>query len=177
MLAFYLAFFLGRELTLFDQESKKQSIGDNFSSDKSFDTKSSSVNSSDDFNGEEKSQRERVKEYQEILSPVENDPKAQAEVLEKPIPPEDSIVEKKPEIYGLLIAKYQSRDTAIDKSSQLKIRFPDWDIFFKLSDDVYKVYIGPFKEKILAEKFLSDIKKKEEFKEVELEQIISSNRN
>ena len=88
MLAFYLAFFLGRELTLFDQESKKQSIGDNFSSDKSFDTKSSSVNSSDDFNGEEKSQRERVKEYQEILSPVENDPKAQAEVLEKPIPPE-----------------------------------------------------------------------------------------
>ena len=127
---------------------------------------------------ENKDQRQKVQEYKKLLPPSSDEQVSQVKPSEATSPAlsssESVSTRKKPEIYGLLVAKYKDRDAAIDKSSHLKVRFPTWDIFFKLSDDVYKVYIGPFRGEKSAENFLKNLDKKKEFKEVRLEKITSS---
>ena len=59
----------------------------------------------------------------------------------------------------------------MEQSTQLKLRFPKWKIFFKKAEKDYKIYIGPFKSKESAEVFLKELQKKPEFSSIKLETI------
>ena len=74
-------------------------------------------------------------------------------------------------ITALLISVHSNKESATEKSTQLKIRFPRWKIFFKESGNFYKVYIGPFRKKESAEKFLNQLKDKPDLSGAKLEEI------
>ncbi len=78
-----------------------------------------------------------------------------------------------PPIYGLFIADYSTKEQAMEKSSRLKIRFPSWKIFFKRSGSLYRVYIGPFMQKQLAEEFLNNLEKEKEFSSLRVTKILT----
>ena len=161
--SFSLAFFLGREVTLSNQQqSQKQELSTSIEAK----TKSSDNPSFSNSAPDEK------KEYKKILShkqskkkskSYENRGSKQIEKKQKP--------NKFDEIYGLVIASYADKESASEKSTQLKLRFPNWRIFFKKSKDVYKVYIGPFRTKLAAEKILKELQKKPDFSSIKLETI------
>ena len=74
-------------------------------------------------------------------------------------------------ITALLVSVHHDKESATEKSTQLKIRFPRWKIFFKESENLYKVYIGPFRTKASAEKFLNKLKNKPDLSGAKLEEI------
>ncbi len=84
---------------------------------------------------------------------------------------------KKISFYGLMVASYKEKKMAMDKSTDLKIRFSTWNIFFKRSKKLYKVYIGPFMKKSSAEEFLENIKNQKEFTSARLEKLGTKRKN
>ena len=169
--AFSLAFFLGREVTLSDRQKSKKTDASSLSSTLKSSTSfyDHQIESSFD-NKKAHKQREKVKKYKKTL------------ITEKPI--KDITRDKTQEVkqlktemkepntvYALFVAGYGDKESATEKSTQLKLRFPKWEIFFKRTEEAYKVYIGPFKLKESAENFLKELQKNSEFSTVTLEKI------
>ncbi|MYE07701.1 MAG: SPOR domain-containing protein, partial [Oligoflexia bacterium] len=155
--AFALAFFLGKEVTLSGQQKskKKPPISPHTPT-----ALPENKISSEDFTDK---QREKVKEYKKNL--VQDEPSEKENQLNKKEKIKPTEVKKEPqqkpkEIYALFLASYKDKETATEQSTQLKLRFPKWKIFFKKEKEVYKVYIGPFKSKPSAENFLKELQKK-----------------
>ena len=78
---------------------------------------------------------------------------------------------KTPPLFALMVNSYKSKELAVESSAKLKLRFPEWRWFLKKSKKSYKVYIGPFEQKNLAEQFLKQLRKNKEFASVKLEKI------
>ncbi len=165
--SFSLAFFLGREITLSNKNKTENS-------DLSKETK-------EQFNGhspdttplsekKEQTQREKVNEYKKAL-PDEKNKKQETSNKDSEMTQSESNKSEKPEMYGLLITTHDDKESAMEKSTQLKTRFPQWRIFFKKSKDSYKVYVGPFSTKVSGKKFMDELNKKPEFSNLKLEKI------
>ena len=174
--SFSLAFFLGREVTLFGQKQEKETSSVRQVkqlNDKSIDVKPSSK--------EVKTQNEKINGHEQSLlrTKVKEDTKNEKKIdkIKEDIKSEEEKKAAKEEVkpsnilYGLLINSYNEKELATEKAAQLKLRFPKWKFFFKKSKNLYKVYIGPFARKESAEKFLKEIKKKPDFSSVKVEQI------
>ena len=162
--SFSLAFFLGREVTLSNKKNTEELPVTNQKTeqtDKPFVTPVPK-----NLFPEKATQREKVQQYKETL-PSKTETTKNADKKEKP----QETTEEIDTIYGLLISSYDNKSSAMEQSTQIKIRFPQWKVFFKKSQDSYKVYIGPFKKKEVAQKFLKELKKKSEFSYVKLEKI------
>ena len=80
-------------------------------------------------------------------------------------------------IYGLLVDSFLKKEMAMEKSTKLKLKFPNWPIFFKRDGSVYKVYLGPFDNIRLANDFLQEVKASKQFPTVVLEQVIEFKKN
>lgn len=175
--SFSLAFFLGREMTLspLQQEQSPETVSDD---------KLSSPNLPSSY--KKQSQREKVNLYKKTLSDNISDKNAPSKAPEPVKKLEDTNedttnieplskkpTQKKPTqiLYTLLIAQYEHKKSAIEKSTQLKIQFPHWKIFFKKIKNSYKVYIGPFKLKESAENFLKELQENPDFSHVKLEEL------
>ena len=161
--SFSLAFFLGREVTLSDRQ-KKEPVFFKETNTKQPDNKPPLTNVPSEKI--EQTQREKVNEYKKTLSAKHavkpnNSQEKKQEVQQ----------EKLDEMYGLLITVHDDKESASEKSTQLKLRFPQWQIFFKKSKKSYKVYIGPFRTKSSAKKFLKKLQENPEFSSVKLEKI------
>ena len=184
LLSFSLAFFLGREMSLWDQHKNKAPPSP--PADQvvpSGDGESGSSANRGLPAGEGFSDRQRVHSYQSVLevrgegTPQQQKPEGETApdrgeaasdtenkgLLKKPVPDP---------LYALLVARSETKAGAVDKSSQIKMRFPQWSVFFKWVKGQYRVYIGPFKEKEAALKFLKDMQEREkEFEILKLEEI------
>ena len=172
--SFSLAFFLGREVTLFGQKQEKEASPVQQAeqlNDESIYVKPSSKEV------ETQTQTEKVNEYEQSLlrTEVKEDTKNEKKIdeIKEDVKSEEEKEAVKPSniLYGLLINSYSERELATEKAAQLKLRFPNWKFFFKKSKNLYKVYIGPFTQKEAAENFLKEIKKKPDFSSVKVEQI------
>ena len=160
--SFSLAFFLGREITLSNKNNKNSSLTDQ----KTEQTDKPSIDSSmETLIPKEKTQREKVEQYKEKLSLKKEG--STTTTKQKP----QAATQKTDTMYGVLIGNYDDKTSAIKQSTQMKIRFPQWKVFFRESEDSYKVYIGPFKKKEDADFFLKELKQKSEFSYVKLEKI------
>lgn len=162
--SFSLAFFLGREVTLSSKKNTEELPVANQKTeqmDKPFVTPALKKTFP-----EKTTQREKIQQYKETLPSKEETTKKADKTDKTP-----EITQETNAIYGLLISSYDNKPSAMEQSTQIKIRFPQWKVFFKKSQDSYKVYIGPFKKKEIAKKFLKELKKKSEFSYVKLEKI------
>ncbi len=174
--SFALAFFLGREITLSGLQKSKKPLPPSSSNLKSKEVSLDNNPFSKGLSGKkekEPNQREKVNEYKKDL--ILKQP-AKASPINKA--PDVKQKEKKPvaeeysrKIYVLFITSHDSKESATEKSTQLKLRFPKWKIFFKKSENSYKVYIGPFQSKESAENFLKKLQDKPDFSSVKLEKI------
>lgn len=167
--SFSLAFFLGREVTLSNKKNTEELPVTNQKAeqDKPFVTPPQK-----NLFPEKATQREKVQKYKETLPSKTNTTKKtdKKEKSQKTTKKQETTQETEA-IYGLLISSYDNKPSAMEQSTQIKTRFPQWKVFFKKSQDSYKVYIGPFKKKEIAKKFLEELKKKSEFSYVKLEKI------
>ena len=160
--AFSLAFFLGREVTLSGQQkSKKINPSPNLKAP---------ISHKDNLSpeGPINSQREKVNKYKKTLIHEQSEKKIESTKQPKA---KTEIKNLNNEVYALFVASYEDKESATETSTQLKLRFPKWEIFFKRTEEVYKVYIGPFKTKKSAENFLKELQKKPEFSTIKLETI------
>ncbi len=174
--SFSLAFFLGREVTLFGQKQEKEAPSVQQVeqlNNESIDVKPSSK--------EVETQNEKINEHEQSLlrTKMKEDTKNEKKIdkIKEDIKSEEEKKATKEEVkpsnilYGLLINSYNEKELATEKAAQLKLRFPKWKFFFKKSKNLYKVYIGPFTQKEAAENFLKEIKNKPDFSSVKVEQI------
>ena len=168
--SFSLAFFLGREVTLSNKKNTEElpiTHQKTEQMDKPFVTPTSKK-----LFPEKGTQREKVQKYKETLpSETETTKKAEKKENTQKTIKKQEVTQETDAIYGLLISSYDNKPLAMEQSTQIKTRFPQWKVFFKKSQDSYKVYIGPFKQKEIAKKFLKELKKKSEFSYVKLEKI------
>ena len=164
--AFSLAFFLGRETALFPK-TKPKTFADVFNPTvgPSPAPKKSPAPSFTASDREKPTQRIKVKEYKKTLKPGLTAPTGPGPTPFAPQLPEP------PHIYALLVAVHNDKDTAVEKATNLKSRFPEWKIFFKKNQDSYKVYIGPFREKKKAEDFLKKVQTKPGLSTVKVEKL------
>lgn len=168
--SFSLAFFLGREVALSGQQKKEPDLFKETKT-KQPDNKSLSIHSLPEKI--ERTQREKVNEYKKTL-PTEQTVKPDESQDKKPQAQDKKQEvqnEKSDEMYGLLITVHDDKESATEKSTQLKLRFPQWQFFFKKSKSTYKVYIGPFRTKSSAKDFLKKLQKNSEFSSIKLEKI------
>ena len=168
--SFSLAFFLGREITVSDKQKTKDP--DLFKdTTKQFDNNSSPANLLPEK--EEQTQREKVNEYKKTLHDEQNKKQTTSNKELETKQSELKQKSKKPDeiYYGLLITTHDDKESAMEKSTQLKTRFPQWRIFFKKSENSYKVYIGPFSTDAMAKKIMNELKKKPEFSHLKVEKI------
>ena len=170
--SFSLAFFLGREITLSEQKNIKKTELSKDTMKKKWDDQSDSLKLSQEK--KEQTQREKVNEYKKTLSHEKSishkksNKKSDNQDMTKN-PKQQN--EQANEMYGLLITTHDDKESAMKKSTQLKIRFPQWHIFFKKVKNSYKVYIGPFRTSASAKKFMDGLKEKPEFSSLKVEKI------
>ncbi len=186
--SFALAFFIGREITLAGQKNKLQKSSTTFSP--------TEINRSFSFKKEDIRQPEQSQNIEPVPTPqtTSNQPQTTPtsnmakENTQKPAtetqptthqapnqnPPMNAETKSKKDsvIYGLSIASYQNKNQAMDKATQIKLRFPQWRIFVKRSSRVYTVYIGPFQKKELVQRFLQEIENQKDFPSMRIEKII-----
>lgn len=164
--SFSLAFFLGKEITLSNRKKTKDP-------DLLKETKKQLNNPSSDTHllpeKKEQTQREKVNEYKKTLP--DKKPAIPNKNIEMTQSESKHQAKTSDEMYGVLITTHDDKESAMEKSTQLKTRFPQWRILFKKSKDSYKVYIGPFSTKTSAKKFMDELKKKPEFSELKLEKM------
>ncbi len=183
--SFSLAFFLGREMTL---SSAKKKPSKRIQPDMLPNQQMSSPEWPP--SNTKQSQREKVNLYKKTLSDKVSQKSAPVRKPE-PVNKLSATNKKSPDktpaddtkttdttqtkqtttLHTLLIAQYEHKKSAIEKSTQLKIRFPHWKIFFKKFKNSYKVYIGTFKSKEAAEKFLKELEEDPNFSNVKLEKL------
>ena len=155
--SFSLAFFMGRKITLSDphiaqyknQNQKTETPPSPKQEMAADELRPESI-------AETQSQRKRVEEYKKQLAP---------EVNKKP--KEDV----PPAVYGLLADSFFKKDLAMEQAAKIKLKFPDWPVFFKKSGSVYKVYIGPFNDISSAKEFLQEVQSSKHFPSVVLEPV------
>ena len=182
--SFALAFFIGREVTLAGQKNKSQKHSSTSSS--------MGVNHTSSFKKENIHPPKQLQKTKPTISPqtLPNQPQATAtpngteENIQKPTADQLTSNQNAPTnnvkttttkdsvIYGLFIANYQNKNQAMDKATQIKLRFPQWRIFVKRSGPMYTVYIGPFRKKELVQRFLHEIEDKKDFPSIRIEKII-----
>ena len=179
--SFALAFFIGREITLAGQKNKSQ---------KNSDTSSSmNINRTSLFKKENIRPSKQLQKTKPITPPQTSSNQSQVtssptniakENIQKqttlpdahPNPNQKTTTKTDSVIYGLFIASYQNKNQAMDKATQIKLRFPQWRIFVKRSGQMYTVYIGPFRKKELVQRFLHEIEDKKDFPAIRIEKII-----
>ncbi len=79
--------------------------------------------------------------------------------------------------YFILITRSAVKDQAINNVSQLKLRFPAWDLFVRKAGKMYNIYVGPFQNKVLAKEFLKEMKKTKEFSKAKIKKIVLRKKN
>ena len=175
--SFALAFFIGREITLAGQKNKSQKNSNTFSP---IDTHHTSILKKENSHPSKQLQKIKPQTFPN-QSPVNSAPtniakgntKKQITPLNTyPDPNQQTKTKKDSVIYGLFIASYQNKNQAMDKATQIKLRFPQWRIFVKRSGQLYTVYIGPFQKKELVQRFLHEIEDKKDFPSIRIEKII-----
>ena len=174
--SFSLAFFLGRKITLSEQQLSQQDF------EKDVHDSSEIVDPSEELSKEAtaKAQSESVSAENKVestdtavadsVSNVDGTSAQRAKVqdYQKQLP--DSS-----DIYGLLVDSFLKKELAMERSTNLKLKFPDWPIFFKKAGSVYKVYFGPFDGIQIANDFLKEVKASGQFPSVVLEKVIKKN--
>ena len=105
---------------------------------------------------EPKSQKESLNRYRKML--------------EKTV---QSELSQFPELhhYGIVIGSYTTMDQANGVSIDLKKQYPEWSISVYPLDQVYKVVIGSFTDKVMAQEFLKNLPKKSQFLKAQVIQI------
>ncbi len=172
--SFSLAFFLGRKITLSEQQLSQQSF------EEGVQDSSEMVAPSQELSNEVKEQPE-IPSTNEVntstdtavadsVSNLDGTSTQRAEVqdYQKQLP--DSS-----DIYGLLVDSFLTKEPAMERSTNLKLKFPEWPIFFKKAGSVYKVYFGPFDDIQIANDFLKEVKASGQFPSVILEKVIKKN--
>ena len=72
---------------------------------------------------------------------------------------ENDIEEVPPaDLYVWRLKTFGDKEKAMEHSTQIKLKFPDWPVFFKKSGAFYKVYTGPFNSLPKARRFLKRAK-------------------
>lgn len=178
LLSFSVAFFLGREMSLWDYQ-KRQASRPSPPPQPEQALPPGADRSENPPPPEDFSHRQRVLSYQNVLAAKGNNiplpkPEDESPPGEGEINPgaEKKETLKSAPLYALLIARSETKTGAVDKSSQIKMRFPQWNIFFKWVEGQYRVYIGPFKEEEAAREFLKDMQdRKTEFEILKLEEL------
>ena len=79
----------------------------------------------------------------------------------------------RPAMYGIFLSRHTTREGAMEQASQIKLSFPHWNVFFKKSSKVYKVYMGPFDARSKGEALLMQVREKKEFKKAKIENLLS----
>ena len=74
-------------------------------------------------------------------------------------------------MYGVFISQHTSKEKAMDKATQIKLRFPQWRLFVKRSGKTYTVYIGPFRHPKSAKSFLNQVENKKDFPSIRIQKI------
>ena len=174
--SFSLAFFLGRKITLSEQQVSQE----NFEED--VQDSSGRVDPS-----EELSQEATAKEQPEMSSANEVNTSTDTVVADSVSNLDDTSTQRaevqdyqkqlpdSSDIYGLLVDSFLKKELAMERSTNLKLKFPDWPIFFKKAGSVYKVYFGPFDNIQIANDFLKEVKASGQFPSVVLEKVIKKN--
>ncbi len=145
LLAFSVAFFLGREMAFLEGQGGQKTPGPQGQNQPL--PPPASLNPPPEAKPPP-THREAVRDYQKILK-------------NQPDPPVEKKAQKPPPVYALLVKGYKTMEEAMEESTRLKVKFPNFKIFFHLSEGYYKVYIGPFGEEKTALNFLSEVQKKE----------------
>ena len=178
--SFSIAFFIGRKVTLSEQQINQQ----NFEEDVQKSSKVVDHLEELSEKSETEAQSESISSANEIdeltdtaladSANLEGASNQRAEVQEyKKQLISESGQENLPSIYGLLVDSFLKKELAMEESAKLKLKFPDWPIFFKRDGSVYKVYLGPFDNIQLANDFLQEVKASKQFPSVVLEKVDS----
>ena len=188
--SFSLAFFIGRKIALSEQQAEQQEFEENSSQEGAVVSDHLETLSTDSVAETEEDRQQQPISSQEVEGEttsstmtdshqLEGMPNQKAEVQEYKKQLEDeSNSEQSPDsssMYGLLVDSFLAKEPAMEKATNLKLKFPDWPVFFKKAGSVYKVYLGPFDDIQTARVFLQEVKTSKQFPSVVLERVIKKN--